>query len=497
MKFVHRGWALLALLFIVPGATAAINSDQAFRADYPFMDGLDGEVFTVVSGEAEVSIRDATGAFGFFDTTGFDIQGLERVCWTSPSPSCEEGELALRILPGGSVAMDFPGTVDGTYTADHALGLYVDFENDEDLNSYDISTTLLAPAVGGLMSFGTIRDIPFSSLFDLRSLGGLAGLDSATTVRLLEDGVPIRDFQGKDALVSFSGAPSVTDFRSDLVALPFERGSSTQWSPASGAAAADGLRLGRINELLQDLQAANQGNGGGTLEDPTQGYEDLERILSEVLNGAVLRLPIDSNRTIEDTFAVVRFDAMLVRAGTDDQLDWSGRGSLLIQNGQVAGAPNLVGPGFFALPIWSIILWVVAIGVWIARLVVKPPKENERWDKYRWIGWVFGAIAFIVLFLLWDFEVRQVWGTSLLSTDANGAGLGVTAAIQLAPLLFVLFAAAAPLRLLLRNGLLLGRQGTFMNLHIGVAFLLAYVMGATLLLAYIELILKAVVENLG
>lgn len=494
---MSRRWALLALLMI-PGVSAAINGDHVFDADYPFMDGFDGEDLTVVSGALDVKLHDATGAFGFFDSSGFDITGLTRICWDASNPKCEEGALTLRILPGSSVAVDFPGTVDATYTADHALGVFVDFENSADLNSYDISNTLLAPAVGGQMQFGDIAAIPFSSLFDLRSLGGLAGLDSGTTVRIIENGQPIRDFIGKDALMNFAGSPSVTSFRSDLVALPFEISSTAQFTSAGDEAAREGLRLARVSELLQDLQEASAGSTTESTANPSEGWEDLDNIMAEVLNGALLRLPLaGSDATIAETFAVVRFDDLQVRAGAQDRLDWSGRGPLAIQNGEVAGAPNLVGVGFFALPIWSIVLWVIAFGVWIARLVVKPPKEHPRWDRFKWVGWVFGALAFVVLFILWDFEVRSVWGTSLFSTDARGAGLGVTAAVQLAPLMFVLFAAAAPLRMIFRNGLLLGKQGTFMGLSGGVAYLLAYVLGATLLLAYVELILTAVLENLG
>ena len=57
--------------------------------------------------------------------------------------------------------------------------------------------------------------------------------------------------------------------------------------------------------------------------------------------------------------------------------------------------------------------------------------------------------------------------------------------------------AAAPLRMIMRNGLLLGRQGTFMGLGTGIAYLIGYAIGATLLLAYVELILQAVMENVG
>lgn len=495
MMTARAAWLALLALLLLPTSQGAINGDHAFEADYPFMEGLKEEL-TVVSGAAQLDIQDATGAFGFFDTTGFDVRGLEQVCWDASAPKCEQGDLTLRILPGGSVAIDFPGTVDAAYEAEHALGLFVDFGNREDLNSYDISTTFLAPAVGGHMSFDKVDDIPFAGFFDLRSLGGLAGLDDTTIVRLLDGDAPVQDFQGKDALMNFAGSPEVTSFRTDLVALPFEVGSTARFEPAAAGAATAGLKLERINELLADMAGAREGGGDGS-ELQIEEISEVEKVLAEVMNGALLRIPLDGNASVEETFALVRFDALAIEAGSQDRLSWSGVSPLAVQNGQVVGAPDLVGVGFFALPLWSIILWVVAIGLWIARLVVQPPKEHERWDRYKWVGWVFGAVAFVVLFVLWDFEVRHVWGTSLFSTDAGGAGLGVTAAVQLAPLLYVLFAAAAPIRMILKNGLLLSKQGTFMGVSTGIGYLMAYVLGATLLLAYVELIVSAVMENLG
>jgi hypothetical protein len=487
-------WALLLLL--IPAAQAAINSDHAFEAEYPFMEGFGGDAVTITSGMADVQLTDATGAFGFFDTQGFSVTQLDRVCWMqSGTPTCESGNLALHVAIGGSAAIDLPGTVDGLFHADHALGLFIDYGKGEDLNSYGLEQTLMAPAIGGAMEFGKVQEIPFAGLLNMQSLGGLVGLDDATTIQLSSDGTGVRSFQGKDAQLSFSGQPIIGRIETGLAVLPFEAGSIATFSPATDGDASEGLDLSRVNDMLRTIDEANA-KGSNTQGNFSEGIEDVEDLLAAVLNGAVLRLPIGENATADD-FAMIRFEQLNVRARGDGSLAWSGSGPLAIQSGQVAGAPNLIGVGFFALPIWSIVLWVAAIGIWVARLVVRPPKEHPTWDRFKWIGWVFGAVAFVVLFILWDLEVRSVWGTSLLAGDTTGRALLVTAAVQLAPLFFVMFAAAAPIRMILRNGLLLGRQGTFMGLSGGVAYLLAYAVGATLLLAYIELVIQAVAEKIG
>lgn len=486
----------LLLLLLIPSVMGAINDARPFEAPLAFMEGTDGDTFTVVSGELEVRMDAVVGPFGFFDADGIDIEGLDRVCWRGAGSGCiDEGRLTIRVLPGGSAGIDFPGAADAVYTARHALGLFVDYEGDEDLNSFNLGKTLTAPAVGGLVDFGDIQDIPFSRTFNFGVMGGLVALSENTTVQVLDGGSLREQFQGKSAALSFEGSPSVAPFASDFVVLPFEDDSEATFRPASSAAADEGLHLERISALLSDLDAANEGNAGQEQEVDEQA-EDFQDVLAEVLNGALLRVPTGGSADFEEVFLFANFDVLRIRSD-GERLASAGLSPLSIRNGEVAGAPELIGFAFFALPWWSYLLWAIGIGVFVARLIVKPDKEHDTWDRYRWIGWVFGAVASIILFLLWDFEVRSIWGTSLLSTDAGGAGLLLTLAVQLGTLLFVLFAVAAPLRLIFRNGLLLARQGSFMGLSGGVAALLAYALGATLLLSYIELIVVAMLEQAG
>lgn len=489
-------------MLLAAPAQAQINDARPFEADYEYIDGFQDSVLTMVSGALVADLNHVIGTFGFFDAQGLDINDLERVCWTDggvqdcTNPDPDLG-VSLRVVNGGSAGVRFPFASDATYTADHALGLFVDFENEEDLNSFGVSKTLAAPAINGAVTFETIRDIdtPGFGFPDLESVAGLAPLDDFTTVQVLQDGAVERQFTGKNTQFSFEGAPDIPVFSSDFVFLPFEDDSTARFVPASDSAAAAGLKLERIDELMADLEGSSSSGQGASGTGFGDQMEDFQTTLSEVLNGAVMRVP-QTDTDIASDFAFINFEQLTVTADLEE-LDWGGKAALQIQEGQVDGAPGLVGFGYFVLPWWSFLLWGIALTVWIVRMSLKAPKKHEKWDRFKWIGWVAGALGFVLLFVLWDWEVRSVWGTSLFTTNATGAALGVVAAVQILPLLFVLFAVAAPLRMMLKNGVMLANQGTFMGLSTGVAYLLAYVMGATLLLAYIELVLVTVLENVG
>lgn len=492
---------LLVLLLLASTAQAQINGERAFEAAFPYMEGLGAEDLTIISGKADVELRHVAGPFGFFDSTGTDISGLTRVCWAGQGqvPGClESGQLEIRALPGASIGIDLPGATDATYTADHALGLFVDFGNDDDLNSFKLETSLVMPAVGGHMEFGDIR-LPNTGGVQFKLLGGIVALDDASRLQIVRDDVVVQEVQGKDVSISFEGKPAIAPFQSDLVVLPFEDDSTASFSRASGAAAAAGLNLQRIDDLAADLEAAGEGKSGvGGETNIAEGAGDFETLLSEVLNGALLRIPLGENGTanLEEKFVFIRYQGLHIEA-VGELLRWQGQGALVMNNASVAGAPELVGFGFLQLPWWSFLLWGLALAALITRVALKAPKQNPTWQRHNWIGWVFGGLSLLLVLWLWDLEVRAVWGTSLLTTDAKGAALAVTAAVQLVPLLFVFFAVAAPLRMLMRNGTMLGRQGTFMGLSGGLAYLLAYAFGATLLLSYLELVLVQVLESSG
>ncbi len=484
-----RWTIVIALLLLVPAATAQINGPREYEADFGFADPADANTTTILSGQVEVHMAGSTGPFGFFETSGFRIEGLERVCRASLALECWTGDLTLIVEDGGSAGIQFLSSPNGTYTADHALGLFVDGEGN-DLNALQLNQSLLAPAVDGRMVFGAIAPSSSTSL-DTVPYPAIAATSEATVFVLAEAGVPIGSWSGMDERFILRGPMMIPAFDTDFVVLPFKEGSTALFTPAETEAAREGLDFERIQTVFQKLQDASA--------DPAQpdgevAQNPLEDALAEVLDAALIRFPSNGNTTADD-FSLVIFDSMEVR-NTGNALAWNGEAAFQLEGQQVAGAQSLYGVWFFQLPWWGWGLWVVAVGLMVARFVVKPEKKHERWDQYRWIGWVAGVAMFLLIFFLWDLEMRAVWGTSLLTTDTSGTAFWVTALLQVGTMALVMGAVSWPVSIIVKNGLLLGKQGNFMGLGKPLSLLLAYLLGATLLLAYIELVLTSVIENL-
>jgi hypothetical protein len=489
------GFALLAVL--AAPAQGAINQPRPFEADYPYAPGFDAGSLDIVSGRMEADLGSTTGTFGFFNATGAVVTGLRQACWSrTQCTESSEGEVAIAVRDGGSFSLRLPDELDATVDADHALGIFMDFGGDDNLNSLALGRSLVAPMVEGVIDFQRITPIP--RMASLRSqadgAGGLAALDDATIVDVYRGATLIASRPGKVDPVLFTGNAAITPFTAESAILPFAGSSIVNFEPASQSAARAGLELGRLKDLSAQVKEAETGSAAGQQEaDPELGgFDDL---LAEVLNGAVLGLP-NGNGSFAEAFVLVRFSILAVEAeGTG--LQWRGRAALQMEEGDVKGAKPLHGYNYLALPWWSYVLWAIALTILIVRLALRSPRRNEHWDRLRWIGWIATPVALLIVFLLWDHETNAVWGTSILTTDAGGRAFVMTMLVQLIPLSLVMFAAAAPLRLLFRNGFMLAGQGTFMNLAGAAGTIIGYFVGAHLLLSYLELILSQVIEQLG
>lgn len=501
-----RRWPALLLMFlVVPGAAGQINSHQPFFADYGFADADEPEVVSILSGEMDVTIHETRSPFAFFGTRGLTITGLEQVCWGQPGQpggGClQDDGLRIRVHDGGAAGLQFPIDVSGTYEAAHALGLFMRFEG-EDVNSLDLDQGLMAPSIDGTMAFddiGRVGKVPLGAAAIPLPGANLVPASRDTVVDVLAaNGNLVERLTGKQDILYFEGRPEIAPFSSDFPILPFEDLSFTRFRPAPVGAAAEGLDFERINQLFDALDESNrvQGEQGGS-GNVTTGSGPIEQLLSEVLNGALLRFPQGANVTqaeVQREFTIVRFDALVVE-NQGGELAWTGRAAMQYREGEVKGAPDLVGFWFFQLPWWGYLLWIAAIGLIVARVVVQPPKHHALWDRFRWIGWASGGVIFLLVAFLWDLEMRTVWGTSVLTTSVSGTAFWVTLLVQFLTMGIVLGVVAAPLSIIIKNSLMLGGQGTFMRLGGPTAFLLAYLIGATLLLSYLELILDVMTGN--
>lgn len=495
--------ALVAVLSLVAAAPAqgAINKPRGFHESFAYMPALDSPDKTVVSGAIDADIVDARSAYGFFDSAGVQVSGLSRVCWVHVGTPCSDSagrQISLTLAPGSSFAMCFPGATSGRLHAKHALALYVDLAQDDDLNSFSVDKSIVAPVIDGSFAFSSIPAIASVTPTAPRCSGGggLAGLDDETLLTIRDGSTVLGTLTGKNAVVSFAGQPSVPAIAAAFVIVPFAGASTSDITAASDRDAERGLDLNRVQELIRALDASHQGSNvdRGSAE---SGGNNTQAILAGMLNGALVRgrFPTEGEPFRFEDIHFVRFQHLSVDA-TANGLSWDGKAYLEVEDGHVRGAHALAGFGWFKLPWWSYVLIAIAIGLSVTRMILKPDKSEPRWDRLRWIGWIFSIVTGIIVFLLWDLEFRAVLGASYLHGSSGQFRL-VLGGLQNLMLGIIWLAAIWPTRSILRSTSMLLHQGTFMGLAGGVATIFGFLAGATYIRAYLGLILTKVMERLA
>lgn len=501
--------ALLALLLLAtaPTGMAAINKPLPLHADYGYMTGLDANgPMAIVSGALDATLAPAPGAFGFFDARGLTVTGLDRVCYSTSRP-CEDGPggtLSIQVSEAGSFALCFPSRPGAQLEAQHALAMFVDFSAADDLNTFLADKSIVAPAVDGVLAFGPISAIPTSALNGASAFAapcsasaGLSALDSSTVLTLRKGTTVVATLSGKTQPVLFTGQPVVPTVAASFVIAPFGDAATAHFSPAASAAAREGLDIGRVQELIQKVDASSASSTTQRTQTGT-GANAAKDALADLLNGALVGLPNgigDSTTVPAKDLQFARFTTLAV-GGTPTTLTWEGKSTLEIKDGKVTGAQKLVGFGPVQFPWWTYVLWVAALALFITRLALKPDKTHPTWDRFKWVGWVAGILAAALALWLWDGEIKAVFGISFLQ-GATGQARLVIGAIEASLLSLFALLAALPLRIALRNTFLLSRQGTFMGIAGAVATLLGFVLSALALRSVLGLIVDQVIQRLA
>lgn len=492
---------LLVLVAFLPTGQAAINGERAYRADYGYMPELDAAQFVMVSGKVEADMPNTGGSFGFIATQGAELTGLTRVCWTAAIRQCADssgGDLRILVADGGSFGIKLPQGVEARLTADHAVAMFVDLAGEANLNSLDLGNSLIAPVVDGVATLLGIPPIAASTLPQPDSEGPAAMtlIDASSTAQVLDGSTVRATLSGKGDPVTFAGRPVLTPVRSDMAILPFEGASDVaRFAKADRASAKAGLDVNRINGLMDRLYNANEGQPTNSVPLDADAFGPYTDAAAALFGGAVLRVPTQGATGSDIAFA--RFSTLQVAGLPGNDLAWSGRASLEIRDGHVVGAKGLAGLGFLALPWWGWLLWAIALGAWITRLVRKAPKDNETWDRFKWVGWIASPLVFLLVFWLWDLELRALLGLSMLSGDATGQVFLLIGALQVGTFFAASFASIAPLRMLLRNGSILLRQGTFMGLAGAAASLVGFLLIVTYLRSFLDLIVSQVLAGIS
>lgn len=501
---------LLLASLLIPATQGAINKPRDFRDQPPYMAGINANDMTVVSGDVDATVVSAGSAYGFFDSEGATLSGLQQVCYGTSCQPSSTTRYSLVVVPsaanatgerqGGSFAMCLPSASSGLFTAEHVLGLFVDFAQDDDLNTFRVDKSFVAPSIEGDFRFDPIPAIPTQASNVVPTpcdgQGGITALDATTVIHVRHGPQTVATLQGKDARISFTGQPALTPVAADFYILPFNGGSEADFTPASSSAARAGLELDRVQELIRKLDDAHASSTVERDQQPS-GTGGTQAILAGLLNGALLSLPDAPAEGEQISLAgsrFVRFSTLTVVGGTS--LAMTGRAHLDIDDGKVAGAKSLIGFFVFQLPWWSYILWFIAIGVFVVRLALKPDKRHPKWDAYKWVGWVTAVVAWLLVIFLWDLEMRAAFGASLLHGSFGQFRL-IVGLLQFGLLAVAAFAAAGPLRIIGRNSFLLAHQGTFMGLSGGIAAILGFLFTAPYLRAFLAVLLEQVFDRLA
>ncbi|MGB0653198.1 MAG: hypothetical protein ACPGQL_08350 [Thermoplasmatota archaeon] len=480
-RLLLAGLLLASLLAAVPSASAGLTPTTDYDRTYRFSDGFGGGLF-VVSGELDLELRDGGGGQVYRQADDMEVRDLVRVTWQEPGRSPREevstsGDLRLRVREGGNVAMDLPGDATTTVRSPHALSLFSDLSDE---SAQQVGTVRLRQAVAASLLDGEV---------DLRPAGIVQGgtliVMEETRVDILDGGRLVTSVMAEDSIITFDGRPDIPTFTPRDVILPFRDGARADFSTASDAAAQEALAPERLGHVLEDLAGAQ----GAAVEGLETFGDFMGDALPGMLDAAIIGAPAEPGSTQTDgELVIVRFDELT--ATRDAGVRMQGDAKLAVEGQSVDGGPALYGFFWFQFPWWSYLLWAAAIGLFIWRLVAKPEKEHETWDRYRWIGWVSSLLVGVGLFIWWDFEVRGLWGTSLLSGDTSDPlALLLVAVIQMAPFSLAGAAVLVPLRILGRSIFRLTGQGTFMGIDRAIAALLAFIPMVLLYRPYLELIL--------
>ena len=494
--------ALVALL-AAPVQGFPIGS-QDYNASVPFVGGVDSlSSATFLSGSIDATTAPSKGAFVFLNTTGFSVAGLTQVCWTPTTglalPECATGN-ALRIdAPAGATfGMEYPKEVGLQVESRHSFAFFVDVGRTLDFVGHKVTLgrDLAAVHVGGRVTFPALPALPATAQQDLSpsNSAGLALLDARGHL-LLVDGAHSRTLNGPLAL-TMQGLPAIAPFAATATLVPFMPGSTARFAPADADAAKVGVDLAHVQGMANDLQQALGGKQQTSSPSSSPPKANpLQPVLSAILGGALLRPPANLTQldigagnltSIAHGITLLRFDSMMATAASDGSVALAGGGPLQITGGRVVGAPSLLG----IMPWWCWVLWVAALGMWVARLVVKPAKENEQWDKLRWVGWVAGPVMSILVFWLWDGQVYKVWGLSFLRGTGGAVGMGLLLVMEALIGLIIYLVLVMPLSSLLKSGARFAKQGRFMGLNKPVAMLLGFLLGSTLLLSYMDFMIR-------
>ena len=161
-------------------------------------------------------------------------------------------------------------------------------------------------------------------------------------------------------------------------------------------------------------------------------------------------------------FALLRSQSLALAWG-DGTVSVQGEAKTTVtQNGFAVDAPLTVG----LFPLFSVVLWLVAIGSVVLFLVKRPPPSKGKWSL-RGLSWLAYIAVLLVVFWFWDKSFADTFGTSLITqlrahgvSSASYTQLGLVFGVEMIPWSLAALLFALPVRIALGVALRYRGQGS-------------------------------------
>lgn len=482
---------LATMLLAVPlaGATWAFP-DQSVTVVLPFYNTAEGSGQAFLSGGVQMEASAETGTFGFVGVSGEGRDGeptavrfnnLRQVCWQVSANGCASTQgtgLEVLIEKESSFAMRFPGTTTVELAAGHALGSFLDLRDEQDLEGLRLAKTFVGVTLDSEFEVG-LPPVMVTSVPQPDTAGSIVLLEESSSLIVRLDGNVVHTGRGASTLILVQGQGiGMEHFAAEATMLSVSTAGTGTWTRSDPALAQAALEQGRLDRF---------GVGGSSQEHVDAVVDKLgpmRPLLGSLMAGAFLK--VDDPEAGVKGLTLARFDTLTS--------DVSGlgvavhaTGPLVVEHANVHGAQALVGVGWVQVPWWTFLLWGIAIIVVVVRMVRRAPKSQTN-DGPGWVRWLVRSGAGLLVFFLWDQDVRALLGASVLQFP-DSATMGMLALFQIGFLAGMAILAQWPLSLAFQNAARLFGQGRLWGAPMGLAILVGYLLSAPLLLSYLQVAL--------
>lgn len=164
---------------------------------------------------------------------------------------------------------------------------------------------------------------------------------------------------------------------------------------------------------------------------------------------------------------------------------------------------TVVGPRFFPLPVLSIVLWLFAALAIVLGFVLKPffpAHPANAAPAVRWSAFALHVLGIVLGLLLWDFEMRSFFGTSVLTMVFGGGGgqaLGAVFGLQSLGFSLALLLFGLPVRYVFNSVLKLSNLKRARGVGRGLAYVSAWGLGAAYLPVFLNVFVGLVADRLA